>query len=165
MGDSSSVRRWKHIWLNEGFATYAEWMWSAHEHGATAAQIFDNSYQGLPRGFYRLPTGDPGPRHLFDIQVYWRGAMTLQGLREKIGDDDFFTILHRWSTGHRGENVATPQFVHLAERVSGRQLDTFFHRWLFGHKRPADPSPRGEARVSAPGAAAFVAKLRATFGR
>jgi hypothetical protein len=162
-GDSLSVRRWKNVWLNEGFATYVEWLWAEHEHGPTTAQIFDNFYQGLPKEFYHLPIGDPGPKHLFDIEVYWRGAMTLEALRETIGDGAFFKVLHRWTTTHAGGNVATSQFVNLAERISGRQLDGFFHRWLLGHKRPADPSPQVRARLSAADAAHFVAKMRETI--
>jgi hypothetical protein len=160
VGDSLSIRRWRNIWLNEGFATYVEWLWSEHEGGPTPPQIFDNFYENLPDDFWALPIGDPGPRHVLDVEIYWRGGMTLQALRETVGDDDFFTILHRWTTRHAGGNVSTAQFIALAERVSGRDLDGFFHRWLFAHRRPADPSPRAQARMPAPAAAAFLAKQR-----
>ena len=42
------MTRWQHIWLNEGFATYAEWLWSEHEGLGTAQEIFDVFYAGIP---------------------------------------------------------------------------------------------------------------------
>jgi len=62
--------------------------------------------------------------------------MTLQALREKIGDGAFFQILRRWAVENRYGNVTTPQFVALAEQVSGRQLDHFFDVWLYQPDKP-----------------------------
>ena len=82
-GDSVSVHFWQDIWLNEGFATYAEWLWSEHEGTDTPQQIFDATVAGIPADdpFWQLVIGDPGPDHLFDQPIYVRGAMTLQVLR------------------------------------------------------------------------------------
>ena len=82
-GDSVSVHFWQDIWLNEGFATYAEWLWSEHEGTDTPQQIFDATLAGIPADdpFWQLVIGDPGPDHLFDQPIYVRGAMTLQALR------------------------------------------------------------------------------------
>ena len=153
-GDSLSVQKWRHIWLNEGFATYAEWMWSEREGAETPAEIFDNFYKGIPKKdpFWDITIGDPGPQldRLFHFAVYARGAMTLQQLRVRVGDEDFFTILERWATKHRNGNVRTGQFIGMSERVSGQQLDRLFHKWLFTSGRPeltdaaADPA-RGRA--------------------
>jgi aminopeptidase N len=63
--------------------------------------------------------------------------MTLQALREEVGDDAFFEILHRWYAEHRGQAVTTPQFTALAEEVSGADLDQFFTEWLFTPAKPA----------------------------
>ena len=54
-----------------------------------------------------LTIGDPGPEQLFDVAVYYRGAMTLQALRLTVGDEDFFRILRRWVRQHAGGNVTT----------------------------------------------------------
>ena len=48
VGDSLAVERWSEIWLNEGFATYTEWLWSEHEGLGTAQEIFDGTYEGIP---------------------------------------------------------------------------------------------------------------------
>ncbi len=143
-GDSLAVKQWKNIWLNEGFATYAEWLWSEHEGLATTQDIFDG-YASIPADdpFWSVTIGDPGPGHLFDIAVYWRGAMTLHALRQKIGDATFFTLIKRWAALHAGGNVEIPQFIALAERLSGKQLDSFFKTWLYTPSKPAGIEPGG----------------------
>ena len=99
-GDKLAVAAWQHIWLNEGFATYAEWLWSEAEGLGTAEEIFQNVYS-IPDDdpFWSLTIGDPGPDLLFDIAIYFRGAMTLHALRMQIGDDAFFDLLRRWTMG------------------------------------------------------------------
>ncbi|HEY6779973.1 MAG TPA: M1 family metallopeptidase, partial [Thermoleophilaceae bacterium] len=128
-GDSVSLTVWPDIWLNEGFATYSEWLWDEHEGGETPAAAFDELY-AIPEtnaSFWNPPPGDPGEAaNLFDGTIYDRGAMTLQALREKIGERAFFGLLRRWYADNRDGNVTTADFVALAERVSGQQLDAFF---------------------------------------
>ena len=69
--------------------------------------------------------------------MYYRGAMTLQALRVQIGDDAFFRLLRRWAPARAGGNVTTPEFIRLAERVSGQDLGAFFDTWLFTGAKPA----------------------------
>jgi hypothetical protein len=140
-GDSLTVAKWKHIWLNEGFATYAEWLWSEHEGLGTAQENFDFFYSIIPGEdeFWSLTIGDPGPEHLFDAPVYYRGAMTLHQLRVRIGDDSFFRLLRTWARSQEGRNVTTRQFVKLAERISGQDLEAFFDTWLFTAGKPEVP--------------------------
>jgi aminopeptidase N len=69
--------------------------------------------------------------------VYDRGAMTLQALRERVGDTTFFRILRDWYAEHQHSNVTTEQFIATAERDSGQQLDQLFDAWLFQAGRPA----------------------------
>ena len=136
-GDSVAIASWKHIWLNEGFATYAEWLWSEHEALGTAQENFD-LYYSIPRRdqFWEDTIGDPGRKNLFAFAVYVRGGMTLHQLRRRVGDEDFFRILRRWASNHAGGNVTTRQFIRLSERISGRNLDRLFDRWLFQPEKP-----------------------------
>ena len=165
-GDDIAVGRWQDIWLNEGFATYAEWLWAEHEGNATVEQQFLINYLFTPADdpFWELSIGDPGPAHLFAEPVYVRGAMTLQALRETVGDTDFFDILHTWADEQAGGNATTPEFIALAERVTGRQLDAFFHAWLDTGTRPALPVAAvaaGDAAQRAAAPDAWVAQWRA----
>jgi aminopeptidase N len=137
-GDNVTPSTWKDIWLNEGFATYAEWMWHEHVSGtsvaANAASVHDQLNSST------LP-GDPGVDHLFDNQaVYQRGALTLQALRVTVGDDAFFTILRTYATRFAGKNVTTNDFITVANEVAGRDLHDLFDAWLYREALPALPS-------------------------
>ena len=137
-GDHVALAAWQHIWLNEGFATYAEWLWSEHQGRPTAQQWFDFiTSEPADSTFWDLEIGDPGPNHLFDIPVYDRGAATLHALRLKIGDETFFRLIGRWIALKAGGNATIPEFIALAERLSGQDLDAFFEEWLFTAAKPA----------------------------
>jgi aminopeptidase N len=136
-GDSVSVSRWSDIWLNEGFASFAEYLYLEHSGGQSAHRSFQNDYRTPARNsFWKLKIGAPKRAAMFDIAVYIRGAMTLQALREKIGDVPFFTVLKTWTAEHRHGNATTAEFIALAERISGRDLGPFFQTWLFAPRKP-----------------------------
>ncbi|MFJ9135468.1 M1 family metallopeptidase [Streptomyces sp. NPDC102256] len=138
-GDSVSVAHWKDIWLNEGFATYAQWLWSEHQGVRSAHDSFVAGYDSRPAdsSFWQTTVGDPQRDTMFASAVYQRGAMTLQMLRERIGDTAFFKLLPAWTKLHRYGNASTADFISLAERISGRQLDDLFQTWLFTPGKPA----------------------------
>ncbi|MGW3148613.1 M1 family metallopeptidase [Streptomyces sp. NPDC001177] len=137
-GDSVSVARWKDIWLNEGFATYAQWLWAEHQGTRSAHDSFLAAYNVRPAdsAFWQIVVGDPQRDTMFASAVYQRGAMTLQMLRERIGDAAFFRLLPAWTRLHRYGNADTDDFIRLAERISGRQLDDLFQSWLFTTGKP-----------------------------
>ncbi|WP_244928832.1 M1 family metallopeptidase [Nocardioides sp. W7] len=166
-GDSLAVERWREIWLNEGFATYAEWLWSEREGLGTTQETFDFFYDNefIPPGdpWWDVVIGDPGPDQLFEFPVYFRGAMTLHVLRATIGDDDFFRLLRVWARSRAGDNVTTAQFIRLAERISGQQLDDLFETWLYTPGRPelapssgSSATERSARRATEPPASAEV---------
>ncbi|MET7920767.1 M1 family metallopeptidase [Streptomyces avermitilis] len=140
-GDSVTPTRWRDIWLNEGFATYAEWLYAEQHGGRTAQQIFDALYAS-PAGddLWAFPPADPGSgAHLFETPVYARGAMALHKLRTAVGDKTFFRILRTWATDHRGGHGTTDRFTRLAERLSGKDLDQLFHVWIGTAGKPSAP--------------------------
>ena len=166
-GDSLAVAAWQHIWLNEGFATYAEWLWSEREGLGTAQEIFDFFYGAIPPDdpFWSLVIGDPGPDHLFDFPVYARGGMTLHQLRLAVGDEDFFQILRTWAQSRRGENVTTDEFIALAEQISRQDLDDLFETWLFTPGQPALPTATATVTTAARAAAAGTTRLESLLRR
>lgn len=137
-GDSVGLTDWHDIWLNEGFATYAEWLWDGAHGGDTPQEHFDALYaEPADSGLWSpAPRTFTDPADLFGEPVYNRGAMTLQALRVRIGSKDFFTLLRRWAAQHRDGTVRNGQFVRLAEKVSGKELSGFFRTWLEIPKKP-----------------------------
>ena len=134
-----TLERWPDIWLHEGFATWSEWRWSEHTGGPSAAETL-KGLEATDAGdsdLWSPPPGDPGdPADLFSGAVYARGAMTLEALRERIGDEAFTRLLRTWYARHRYGNATTAQFTALAERLTGRDLAAFFRAWLYEPGKP-----------------------------
>ncbi len=135
-GNSVTLGKWQDIWLNEGFATWSEWIWDEEHGGTTAQKHFDDLYAD-PDGPWGVSVVDfTDPADLFGAQGYNRGAMTLQALRGKIGVAKFDQLLRVWYSSHRDGNASTDQFVALSEKISGQQLDEFFDVWLHKLEKP-----------------------------
>jgi aminopeptidase N len=147
-GDSVSVDSWPDIWLNEGFASYAEWRWSELHGGGSGRQLFRAAWDDHAddRAFWDVAIGDPGAHAESDIALLDRGAMTLQALRTRIGAPAFFTILRAWVAQHRHGNASTADFIALAEQESGADLGSFFEAWLDARERPAPTRGNGFPR-------------------
>ncbi len=146
-GNSVGLRRWRDVWLHEGFATYAEW-WYAEAHGGrTVAERLAEEYAGRPAGspFWDVALSDPGVEQLFGAATYIRGAMTLASLRARVGDAAFAALLRGWVDRYRGRTVTTTRFRTYAEEVVGEDLDGFFSAWLDDRSRPAATAGNGLA--------------------
>ena len=144
-GDDVAVHQWRDIWLNEGFATFMEWRWTENHGGRTAAAILDDYYQNVEAGsdFWKVLVADPGAAKVFDDSVYGRGAMTLQALRNRVGNHDFWRILRTWIREQQGGNGSTEEFEALATRISGEDLSGFFTAWLHTASKPAATADNG----------------------
>lgn len=137
-GDSISLDTWREIWINEGLASYAEWMWSEAHGNGTAQQLFDQYYSSIPADdpFWQVTPGDPGAENVFHDAVYDRGAMTMQALRNVIGDQALLNTVHAWVARKAHSTATIEGFIATAEQQSGQQLDEFFNTWLFTPGKP-----------------------------
>jgi aminopeptidase N len=144
-GNSVSVNRWRDIWLNEGFASWAEWKYVETHGGRRAQKTMLSHYSAFSRGdsFWDLPIGDPGPRRLFAYPVYERGAMAVQALRRRIGNDDFKKVLRTWVARRADRTGRVGQFRRLAEDISNERLGGFFKAWLFTGEKPRRTAANG----------------------
>ncbi|MFJ3027358.1 M1 family metallopeptidase [Curtobacterium sp. NPDC087080] len=112
-GNSVTAARWRDIWLHEGFACYAEWLWSEHRGGDSADVLAERHRQALLAGPQDLVVADPGARDMFDDRVYKRGALALHALRRAFGDTAFTAALRDLGAAHRHGSVA-PTDVYAA---------------------------------------------------
>ena len=135
-GNSVTARRWRDIWLHEGFACYAEWLWSENSGGQSADEWARHYHQKLVSSPQNLLLADPGPRDMFDDRVYKRGAITLHVLRTTIGDDKFFALLRDWTNRHRHGTVVTDDFTGLAANYAEVSLHPLWNAWLFSTEVP-----------------------------
>lgn len=131
-GNSLTVGSWSDIWLHEGFATYAEWLWSEFSGGPPAAELATRWYgrlRELPEDF---ALADPAPDLLFDDRVYKRGALTVHLLRTRMGDEAFFAMVRDWTAEHRHGTVSTAAFL----THTPRSLAPALSQWLYDKHLP-----------------------------
>src|SRR5690606_16850127 len=124
------------IWLNEGAATFMEKRAEELLGRETAQEWLKRSHAAMGPSFWRLRIADPGAGRIFAEPVYERGAMTFQALRQRIGEDAFWTLLRTWLTAKKDGHGSSEEFEALASQVSGQDLTDFFRVWLREPTRP-----------------------------
>ncbi|PPH22663.1 M1 family metallopeptidase [Rathayibacter toxicus] len=139
-GNSVGIARWRHIWLNEGFACYAEWLWSEEAGGPSADALARRHHALLRLEPQDLVIGDPGPVAMFDDRVYKRGALTLHALRLRLGDGVFFELVREWTARHASAAVTDEEFRELCTELAGDGVDELLDAWLLDEELP--PLPR-----------------------
>ncbi|MGW7817337.1 M1 family metallopeptidase [Streptomyces puniciscabiei] len=140
-GDSVTPSSWQDMWLNEGFATYAEWLWQEDHGGKSAQQTFMDYYNGDDESIWAYPPAKPSSAaHISDSPVYQRGAMVLQKIRQKVGDDAFYDIVQGWAATHRHGSASTAGFTAYVEKKAPHtDFTEIWKDWLYGDGKPAHP--------------------------
>ncbi|MFF4910587.1 M1 family metallopeptidase [Streptomyces sp. NPDC001260] len=143
-GDSVTPKTWRDMWLNEGFATYAEWLWDEDHGGDTAQRTFDHLYahgeDEYPDLWSFPPARPSSAAHISDAPVYVRGAMVLQQIRRTVGDDTFYDIVQGWAATHRHGNADTAEFTaYVEKKAPDKDFGAIWKDWLYGKGRPDHP--------------------------
>jgi len=125
-GDMVTCGTWDDIWLNEGFATYGEAIWTE---GIYGEQAYLSYMQAIKEPWFPGPIYDP--YYLFNNTVYDKGAWVLHMLRGIVGRDTLMAILQTWGTRYAHQAALTSQFTDVASEVAGQDLDWFFDPWLY----------------------------------
>ncbi len=141
-GNSLTVETWRDIWLHEGFACYAEWLWSEESGKVSTHDRAVEHWDRLDSLDQDLVLGDPGPELMFDDRVYKRGALLLHALRLTLGDAEFFSILQGWAGGYAHSTVTTEMFVQYVESRTSTPVAGLFEAWLSEEALPDLPAAR-----------------------
>jgi aminopeptidase N len=143
-GGRVTLLQWNDIFLSEGYASFSEWLRTERTGGRTAEDRLRSSYDRLAgnQDFWRITMIDPGRDHLFDA-VYTRGPMTLQALRNVIGEDAFFRFSRSWAAGSGPHSLE--QWMVTAQRFSRVDLEPFFEAWIYADHAPARTAANGLA--------------------
>ncbi len=153
-GDSVRLQNWSDVWLNEGFATFAQWLWLEHRGGQVA-------YNGAVANAYHLMSGEslaegsqgpalaqmrfpppvkPRPNDLFNRSVYLRGGLALVALRDEVGDDTMWRILTRWHHQQAGSTATTGDFSDLVTELAGSSAERTLDAQLSSPLPPPMPA-------------------------
>jgi aminopeptidase N len=139
-GDKITCKNWESIWLNEGFASYGECVYTEAVGGKSA-------YDAYIKGFMTSAKTAKGTIYVQNVtnineifssaRTYRKGASVLHMLRGIVGDDKFFKILQSYTASKNAYgNAVTEDFQAIAEQVYGQKLDYFFKQWIFGENYP-----------------------------
>ena len=142
-GDQVTLRQWNDIFLNEAYASWAEWgVAEKRPNRRTANQRLNDTYTRARnnRNFWRVTMIDPGVPNLFTT-VYVRGPMALQALRNVIGDQAFSALAREWAVG--GGPRSLEEWMVAAQAKTQIDLDPFFQAWIYGNSAPERTAANG----------------------
>src|SRR5262245_53205656 len=145
-GDLLTCREWSEAWLNEGFATYFEYVWREHAKGRDEADLellVDTDGYLNEAGRYQRPVvcrQYDEPIHLFDAHLYEKGGRVLHMLRHELGDAAFWPAIGQYARKHAHGSVETRDLARAIEEATGRNVDELLDRWI---ARPGHPELEG----------------------
>lgn len=126
-GNAVPLGDWSDTWLNEGFATYAELLWTQAQ-GQDTAPLLRGWRDRLRPG--TRPLTATTPAQMFDATAYARGALALHALRTQIGDDAFRAFLHTYARTRAGQPTRTADLLHLTRTQLGPEAATLLENWI-----------------------------------
>ncbi|MGB8798776.1 MAG: M1 family aminopeptidase, partial [Candidatus Aquilonibacter sp.] len=141
-GDDATTADWANIWLNEGFATYYDELWTAERFGT--ADFEYARYNAQRRYFaetaqYMRPIVDykyADPLQLFDASSHERPAQVLHMLRTMVGDARFFRAVNAYLRAYAYKNADTDQFFAVVSKSLGSDLTWFKNEWFYRASYP-----------------------------
>jgi aminopeptidase N len=140
-GDLVTTKDWGNIWLNEGFATFMEYVWIEAHFGKDQADYerWQNSRSWFAmKNLYAKPIvrHDFDDSSEFDGNSYDKGGWVLYMLRHQLGDDAFYAGLKHYLEVNRGKNVVTADLTKAIEEATHTNVDQFFDQWVYGAGAP-----------------------------
>lgn len=143
-GDWVSPATWADTWLNEGFATYYEWLWDAAALGEPLDDNIDRARRVVSQDAVDVATDDPGVEGMFGTAPYERGALTIDALARTVGPTQYAAILAEYFKRYGGSVASTEDLIDVASDVTGEDMEPFFRAWLgpgpLPERPPANPA-------------------------
>jgi aminopeptidase N len=136
-GDTVSPADWSDVWMNEGMAMYLQGMWEAEQEGVPIARKMDEWAAFEPD--LRAAAGPPGafdPAQFGDGNIYYGPALMWHELRERIGEQRFFTMLREWPAAQANDTADRTEYLTWIEETTGEELSAFFDDWLLDRTTP-----------------------------
>ena len=143
-GNLVTCKDWSHLWLNEGFATYAEILYKEHDLGKAEAQFANYSDQQFYLEMANEQFPQPiiyesylNPKDMFNYIEYQKAGQILHMLRHVIGDSFFQKCLKIYLNRFKFSSAETEDFQNIVEEVTGKNMNWFFEQWLYhgGHPK------------------------------
>lgn len=142
-GDLVTCESWSNLSLNEGFATYSEYLWREYKYGKYNAE--KKRIQDL--NGYLMSAGQGGKHDLidfkyddkeqmFDAHSYNKGGLIVHMLRSYVGDDAFFSGLRKYLEDNAYSDVEAHELRLAFEDVTGEDLNWFFNQWFYDQGHP-----------------------------
>jgi aminopeptidase N len=141
-GDNVTCASWKDIWLNEGFASYIEYLFKERFRAEQKAAHMQEFHRRIlefesPRGSVYVDDTTNADRIFSGRLSYSKGAAMIHTLRFVIDNDAvFFSLLKDYQQQFSGGNATTEQFKTLVEQKTGINLLTFFDQWIYKEGYP-----------------------------
>lgn len=142
-GDGVTCATWNDIWINEGFATYCDYL----AHSYIADPIYDSIWLRLRHDYVKTEPGGsvyvPEDQlwdvwRIFDGRLsYSKGALLLHMIRFELQDDELFFNTLKSYVDEYTDSVATGEdFKNWLEMSSGKDFSDFFNQWYYGEGFP-----------------------------
>jgi len=129
-GDWVSLDSWEEMWRNEGFATYVQLMWETNDDPEEMALRIAALQSGVDGNDKSYPLNHPPPEYLFELNIYFQGAVAVHALRLEMGDEAFFNGLRQYFQRFGGKTASDADFRAVMEESAGRSLETYFSEWF-----------------------------------
>ena len=134
-GNHVSPTNWDDIWLNEGFATWAETYWLDEVLGIRTFEQLETAAKARRVG----PLTGRSQTDLFSDTVYLRGGLALEAVRRTTGDDVFFNIMRAWTSRFGGADATTQDFVDLVTELGGIEATQILRSYISDPEMPDLP--------------------------
>ena len=142
-GDYVTCATWQDIWVNEGFASYCEYIaleeLVSKEEAISFLEDAQHSARNYPQGSVYLTENESKDElRIFNLNLsYNKGASILHMLRYELNNDGlFYNILRKYLSTYSNSTATGSDFMKIAENESGLDLDWFFDQWYFGKGYP-----------------------------